>query len=287
MLRPRSTIHPDAAAWATRVVANGGSVSGTTLSAVSKFCASIASAGIRDRFYRLNLFCGTGLSACLVPLYRGPSLGGTQFGNTTDTNNGPFVSGDYAETGASGGLTGNGSSKYLVTGLTTAALPSLATGHLSSYAMTGFGASTAYGLVASFSSGFVGTNYYGIEANAGNVAGTMSGSWGNIFTGRHQVTSANGAGAGFVAASRISSEGNRLYRNGSQIGTTNTATVIPAANDGAGFAVFASLAQSGSTAFVASVRMGAYSIGLGMTAAQVLSYYNAIQTFQTALSRNV
>jgi len=104
LLRPRSTIHPEAADWANRVRANSGSVSGTTLNAVSKFCASISSAGIRDRFYRLNLFCGTGLAACLMPLYRGPSLGGTQYGGTTDTNNGPFVSGDYTETGTSGGL---------------------------------------------------------------------------------------------------------------------------------------------------------------------------------------
>jgi hypothetical protein len=61
LLRPRSTIHPEAADWANRVRANGGSVSGSTLTAVSRFCASISAAGIRDRFYRLNLFCGTGL----------------------------------------------------------------------------------------------------------------------------------------------------------------------------------------------------------------------------------
>jgi hypothetical protein len=30
-----------------------------------------------------------------------------------------------------------------------------------------------------------------------------------------------------------------------------------------------------------------YSVGLGMTSAQALAYYNALQTFQTALGRNV
>jgi hypothetical protein len=99
-------------------VANGGSVSATTLSAVSKFCAAIDTAGIRDRFVRLNLFAGTGLAAALVPLFRGQSRTGTQFGNTTDTNNGPFVSDDYVETGASGGLQAvSNTSKYLATGL--------------------------------------------------------------------------------------------------------------------------------------------------------------------------
>jgi hypothetical protein len=122
-LRPRATgFHPEAQAWRNAVIANGGTVSGSTLTAVNNFCRSIDAAGIRDRFYRLNLFAGTGLPAALVPLYRGQSLTGTQFGNTTDTNNGPFVSGDYAETGASGGLTSNGTSKHLNTGLKADAL---------------------------------------------------------------------------------------------------------------------------------------------------------------------
>ncbi len=101
----------DAADWIKRVEANSGSVSTATANAVTNFCNAIDAAGIRGKFYRLNLFCGTGLNACLVPLYRGPSLSGTQYGNATETNNGPFVSGDYVETGTGGGLLGNGTSK--------------------------------------------------------------------------------------------------------------------------------------------------------------------------------
>jgi len=115
LLRPiASGVHPEANAWRTAVVANGGSVSASTMRAVSKFCGDIDKAGLRDRFYRLNLFCGDNLNAVLVPLYRGPSRTGSQFGNATDTNNGPFVSGDYVE---NSGLKGNGSSKYLETGV--------------------------------------------------------------------------------------------------------------------------------------------------------------------------
>jgi hypothetical protein len=285
-LRPRNALHPEAADWAARVVANGGTV-GTSLPAVDRFCRAIDAAGIRDRFVRLNLFCGTGLNACLVPLYRSSSPGGTPLGGATDTNTGGlFVTGDYNETGASGGLTGGGT-RYLTTGLLTSALPAIATGHVAAYAMTGFDAASAYGLVVSFASGFAGSNYYGIEANAGNVTGTFSGSWGSAFSGRAQVTSANGAGTGFIATSRTASDDNRLYRNGSQIGTTQSASTTPAANDGAGFGVFVSLAQTGSTAFFAPVRMGGYSIGTGLTAAEMSSYNTAMQAFQTALSRNV
>jgi len=34
-------------------------------------------------------------------------------------------------------------------------------------------------------------------------------------------------------------------------------------------------------------RMGGYSLGVSMTAAQALAYYNAMQAFQTALGRQV
>ena len=109
LTRPR--IHHDALDWARRVVSNSGTVSQPTLRAVSTFCDAIDRAGIRDRFYRLNLFCGDNLSAALVPLYRNSSSTGTQLGGLTDTNaavsgQSPFVSGDYTLTGVLVG-TGN------------------------------------------------------------------------------------------------------------------------------------------------------------------------------------
>ena len=114
LMRPSASgVHPEANDWRSRVVANGGSVSGATLAAVSKFCAAIDTAKIRSRFSRLNLFCGNNLSAALVPLYLGHSFGGATFGNSTDVNSN-FVSADYAE---NDGLKGNGSTKYLSTGV--------------------------------------------------------------------------------------------------------------------------------------------------------------------------
>ena len=66
-------IHHDALDWVRRVVANGGSCSQSTLRAASAFCDSIDRAGIRDRFYRLNLFAGNSdasLNAVRTPLFR-------------------------------------------------------------------------------------------------------------------------------------------------------------------------------------------------------------------------
>lgn len=111
------SLHIEAIDWHNRVVSNGGSVSPTTLKAVSNFCRSIDGAGIRSKFSRLNLICGNNSIAARVPLYRGLSFTGTQYGNSIDTNYN-FVSSDYTEKGSSGGLNAGEGQKFLDTGLT-------------------------------------------------------------------------------------------------------------------------------------------------------------------------
>ena len=280
----RDSAHPEAADWAARVVANGGTV-GTSLPAVSAFCRAIDDAGIRSRFVRLNLFCGTGLDACLVPLYRASSSGGTPLGGATDTNTGGlFVSGDYNETGASGGLTGGGT-RYLTTGLLTSALPAIATGHIAAYVMAGISGAAISGIVSSWATGF-GDQVYFLEANRDGAGGTTM-QWGNVFAGSPTISSASGSGNGFVGCSRTAATDLRLYRNGSQIGSTSATSATPAANNGGGFGVFANVGQTGLAGNYFAGRMGGYSIGTGLTAAEMSAYNTAMQAFQTALSRNV
>jgi hypothetical protein len=116
----------DADDWVSRVSTAGGSVSTATRAAVTRFCVAIQAAGLRSKLWRANAFCGSSLTAALVPIYRGPSRTGTQYGNTTDTNNN-FVSGSYAE---ATGLTGNGTTRYLTLGTFAELRTSWATGHI-------------------------------------------------------------------------------------------------------------------------------------------------------------
>jgi hypothetical protein len=277
----------DAQDWITRVYANSGTVSSATAAAVNDFCTAIDAAGIRDRFYRLNLFCGgtsaasDGLAACLVPLYRGPSRLGVQYGNVIDVNSGPFSSSDYAETGASGGLLGNTTSKFLKTGLTTSALPQIATGHLSVYAST-LPTASIYGLLSSWASGY-GDPIYVLEANR-NGAGSLITSWGNNYPG---VNISSGVGTGLLMTSRTIGTSLKAYRNGSQIGTTSATSITPAANTGGGFGVFANIPQDGAAANYFPGRLAAYSIGAGMDDTQAAAFSSAMTAFQTALARNV
>jgi hypothetical protein len=248
-------------------------VTGTTLAAVSKFCAAIASAGIRDRFYRLNLFCGTGLNAALVPLYRGPSLGGTQYGNATDTNVGPFVTGDYNETGVSGGLNSgaSNSSKYLRTGIAPSDMSAVCTNvHASVYSRAVMSSnSQAIGAVAfSFFPAYGGDRvFFRTNGNNSGFEGTVTTPSGHILAVRTGATVAD------------------LYRNGSSQGATpaNSGTT---ASETSKLLVFGTGgSETASVFFPGTLQM--YSLGLGMTAPQAAAFYSAVQAFQTSLTRNL
>ena len=286
LLRPRQTIHPEAASWAARVVANGGTVSGTTLSAVDKFCKAIASAGIRDRFYRLNLFCGTGLNAALVPLYRGPSLGGTQYGNATDTNNAFVGIGtDYAETGASGGLTGNGTSKYLDTGLATGTI-GFSNGHLSVYHSQASGANQTRTWIGArdtnaASNAYLSNGLFSTSAVFGAFSGTSTA---NFNTGGSQT----GAAAGHRLLSRTTATAMNNYYNA--VSQASSATDITGSISGLSSTrslFVAAYNDQGTASQYMNGRIMAYSAGLGLSQLQAEAFYTAMQTFQTALGRNV
>lgn len=267
-LRPRVNLHLEAAAWRTAVVANGGSVSGSTLSAVSKFCGAIDAAGIRNRFYRLNIFCGTGLSAALVPLYRGQSPSGTQYGNTSDTNSN-FVSADYVEKGASGGLKGNGTNKRLDTGLAGATL-SPGNRHVSAYEI--INATTDYSMAVISGTALVTQHGIGPWTTSATYAYRTFNSIGGNIT----ITKATG----HLLGSDTSVSASVLYRNGLSAASTSGQTA-----GGSGDTTYNILGSIGGEGSEATI--GGYSIGLSMTAAQALSFYNAMQAFQTTLTRNV
>jgi hypothetical protein len=261
------------------VTTNGGSVSSTTLAAVSKFCADIQAAGLRDRFYRLNLFCGTGLNACLVPLYVNTSLAGATLGNATDTNNGPFASGDYVETGSStGGLKGNGTTKHLDTGVNASALGfSVTSFHLAYYAKGTEAAGTSrYAIAATTNPG---ANNVGLGwLSAGSVERYHYTATGGI----GGTVSSSGGLEGMIAGESNAS-GGVLYHQGSSIAT---AAQVPTGTF-ANVPVFVFWDGGVSVSRTLGRYMRGYSIGLGMSGPQWSSYYTAMQAFQTTLGRHV
>lgn len=273
------TLHPECMTWIGNVVSNGGTVSATTAAAVSAFCTAIDAASIRDRFARLNLFCGSNLSAALVPLYRSTAAGGTLLGNSTDTNNN-FVSGDYAETGSAGGLAGNGTTKFLNTGLNQSTVNSSGFGHISAFIRLGTFADITYRLMGVLDTST--SQYFFID-----VRGQSNGG----FVGVHGSSTTFGPGSFRTQSSpelrmvtRSSTSSSQMYVNGAyQSGDATTRTVSSVASP---MYVFAENRVGTGAQTHSAVTLGAYSIGSSMTQAQSNAYYLAMAAFQIALNRN-
>ena len=277
LLRPRAGgVHPDAGSWRSRAAANGGIVSGTTLKAVDTFCRAIDTAGLRDRFLRLSLMCGSNLAACLTPLYRGQSVSGTQFGTTTDTNYN-FVAGDYEETGSSGGLLGNGSNKSLQTGLFLGDIATPYDAHAGVY-WTGTDPVTTSRWLGCFADGV-----FMCETSGNSVGGRASE---NVFMSG-TISATGTAQRGHHITTRTADNDARHFRNGSSI-VQRTTSISATFTSTTSLSVFGAATDSvGGVNSPVSRRILAYSFGKGFSVAQAASFYTAMQAFQTALTRNV
>ncbi len=274
---PDSYWHPEAANWMARVRQNGGEVSAPTMRAVSRFAAQIESTGLRSSLFRVNLFCGNSdatLAAVRTPLFRGPSLSGAQFGNAMDTNV-LFVAGDYAETGSGGGLTGNGTTKYLQTGLSSSAW--ITGGNVQSHLAVYKRTSVNSGVLLSARSSTLVNNW---ELGAGgNVLGGSGGSFAIPTPHDSFIGVTRTASTAIVAFRRtvLSAE--------NTVSGSVTGTSIP-------FAVFARNDQATDTNaysvnLFSNQTLAAYSIGAGLSVAQLAAYDAAMQAFQAALGRQV
>lgn len=274
LLRPRAGgLHPEAADWRARVVANSGTVNTATVQAVDRFCRSIDANGLRSLIWRLNPMAGDNLSAALVPLYRATSASGAVQGNATDENDN-FVSGDYA---ATSGLIGNGSNKRLRTGVplnfTTnrhlgCFVHTLPTATFRSY-VGGTGASTFAGLFrisnTSPVTGYTLVNYTDASGAGGPAAGTHAA--GDFVLGTHGT----GASTAFN------------YTNGVQSG--NSGAGQAAGSVTTALSVFAEAQGAGTFSSHSNARIGGYTIGDNLSASQAATYYTIWDTLLRALGR--
>ena len=267
--------HPEATDWLARVTTAGGAASLSTVMAVSQFCRAVDTAGIRDRFLRINLAAG-GFRGSLVPLYRSTSFGGTVVGNATDTN-ANLVSADYEETGALAGWKGNGTNKYLNTGVVPSTSLTLGNSHLSAMIATAPTSGSFPVLIGSQSASAL---FQLVSCHAAPSSGE------SYFV---ENLAAGGLGSGVVnptglfLGSAASASDRRCFLNGTQSGSTQTTSPASQLPNRPVF-VFANN-NNGTPANYNSGRISTYSIGLGMTAAQVAAYNTALAAFRAALGR--
>lgn len=252
--------------WIDRVVINGGSVSQGTKDAANTFMLCWKAAGLRTKTKRLNLYAGTGLAACMTPLIN-------DSGTDPETNLN-FVSGDYSE---STGLTGNGTTKGINTGLNPNTAASTNSIHMGCYVRS---KTTDVGVI-------MGTN----QSGGGEL------SWLVAYGGSNVTTFAlynevgppyyddSGSGVGYYVSSRIASNDAKGYKNGSQIlSTTTPSGAIPSPN--ALYIHCWNDATLGAQAFTSRTIAG-YHFGTGFTSTDAANAYTCWQAFQTALGRQV
>ncbi len=264
ILLDTGSIHPEAQNWAARVAANGGTVSDSTLRAVSDFCKETAS--IRSLFLRLNLFAGNNLNAALVPLYLGEAPG-IVYGNTVDTNFN-FVAGDYTERGTNGGLIGNGVNKYLNTVFQLSTNP--------------------FFISHTFS--------FSVYIKSGNNPSQMDIGMQNSSLNRLKIASAtNSTISALNADSNQSNSGHlnlhTVNRNGTLLEYYRLSALFSSATNTPQtpinrFFIFA-VDTNGTPQGYSAKNIASYYIGSSFTQTQVSLFYNALQKFQTALNRQV
>jgi hypothetical protein len=278
---PDQFLHPEAIDWVRRASAGGGSVSLATTRAVSSFCHAIDRAGIRDRFLRLNLFCGNSdpnLVAVRTPLYCGASQGGTQLGNAIDGNFN-FVAGDYQETGAGGGLKGNGSTKHLATGFNYDNIPSASSTHLS---FSGTSIETAVNDRMALGT-FLGLGNLVFVMDITTGGGASRG-FRSTFTNQALFAHAGDTAESHLIGTRTSSTSTAVYRGGALavVGAAGTASTQ---TSNAQIPAFAATNTANAIGQYTSARLRMYSIGNGLNAAQAFSFSSAVIAFNTALGR--
>jgi hypothetical protein len=288
-----TSYHPDVENWLNNVSLNGGSVNSLTISALNTFCYSIDSAQLRNKFYRLNLFCGNNIQACMVPLYISTLYNKIQYGSPFDVNYN-FISSDYNETGINAGLTSSGAdptqqlvgTKYLDITIKPAEVTPYGSAvnnmHLAG-STSCTAVSTAQQVIFFNTATYIDNYTLGFQILGGyaNVRTTIGSA--GINTQILPLTTALISPAQHFISSRVSNSDHRIYQSGVQIGSTNSTLISTKMSTWPSPSLFLFRQSAG---YYSNMRISDYSVGLGFNSTEALAYNNILQTFKTALSRS-
>ena len=253
-------------AWANRVVTNGGLIPSTnTQVALTTFYKSLVDNNLFNKMMSVNCFVPDNLIAAITPLI------GVGYNPWTNVN---FVSGDLSVNG----LIGNGSSKYLNTGLAT---------NLFTYTNMGVTVYTTDVSANNTSTLFGSTSVAGakqlfqfLPRNSGNL--TCDFPIENAVACR--ITGANTTG-GYFCVSRTASNRVDLYKANSSIGHTTFGTnTNTTGNYLSTYTWFVQAVNNvGSAVQYSSLPISFCAFHASVTAAQSEIFYNLIQTLRQNL----
>lgn len=247
-------IDADAQAFFDRVTTAGGTLSATEKTAVNQLVLDLKSYSIWSKMKAIYPMVGASADACKQNL-KSSSFTGT------------FTSG---WTFASTGVTGNGSSTYMNTNLTSAANLSLNSAHIAFYSRTNSGSSMVMAGTQSLYVLARWTNYHANNSSESDLGGINTGS----------------TTAGFFMSNRTNGTQMKYQINGS-IQTDSTSTAAIASIQSTNELWMGCQNRNGSVFFSNNYSTAFYSLGDGLTDTEASNFYTAVQAFQTTLSRQV
>ena len=240
-------------------------ISGTNASAINTLVIDLKAASIWTK---------------MKALY--PMVGGTatthkfNLVNAQDTNAAFRLVFSGGSTHSANGYLPNGVNSYADTFLAPTTSLTNNNTHVSFYSRT-----NSVGLYFDMGSGQAAGQYLDLALN---ITGSIFADQYNNTTGR--ITTANANSQGFYISSRTLSNVFKLFKNSAQLGTTNTGAST-------GFASLTSnlylsaLRQGASNLYFSNRECAFASIGDGLSDAEALALYNAVNAFQVSLARNV
>jgi hypothetical protein len=265
------TFDSDAQAFFDRVTTAGGTLTTTEKQAVNQLVLDMKSAGIWSSMKAIYPMVGASAAACAQNL-KSSSFTGT------------FTSG---WTFASTGVTPNGTSAYMNTGLNASTQLTTNNVHYSIYSRTNI---TGGGGVYYTD---MGCSDSPTDAETGNYLGlfikrpiqlNLSAFECNRYSTNVGASFTNSNGQCMIIGSRTSSTLNRIYRNG----TLQSSATLTNLGVNPNYNVYLAANNKLNTATNFSVAQNAFSsIGDGLTDTQASDLYTAVQAFQTTLSRQV
>lgn len=265
----RSSTDSHASQYRKSIIDVGGSISGSTLSAINAFVKKLKSIGVWDLCSEICTYSGNNLASALVKLKYPNNIQST----LTNVN---FTNADYSE---NTGLRGNGINKYLRTGwIANTQLVTSLNAHLSVYSRNNLSTLLTFPTYTGANSGarfLVQRTPLSILIPNRIDAYIGSGTQNNTYMA---------SDIGFICASNLAQNSGHIFRNGALHNTNSnfTTNAKPSIEN----YIFATN-NNGIPVNISDANICFHSFGQGLSADQVSKFYDAVQSLQVSLGRNV
>jgi hypothetical protein len=256
----------DAQAFFDRVTTAGGTLSATEKDAINTLVINLKNYSIWSKMKAIYPMVGASAAACSQNL-------------KSNSFTGTFTSGwTYASTG----VTPNGTSAYMDTNFLPSTSFTNNNTHISVYSRTNADKASACIIGTSKNANFIPLiTIYSRDSSSGYTMDSYS------YVNNRITTSSTLSSAAFFINSRTTSTIFKSYRNGTQLGVTNTNTNSNDITTCDKSVYVGAINLNGTAAQFSNYEISLASIGDGLTDTEASNFYTAVQAFQTTLSRNV